>query len=82
MTWNYRFIRHKPYEDGAYTIQLHEVYYNDKGEPRSCTLHPVNVYAIMGETVGESEEESLKELRQMIVAAFDKPILDMSIFDR
>lgn len=81
--WNYRFIRHKKYSDDSYAIQLHEVYYGDDGQPTSCTLHPINVYSLVEDGNGqESESEQLQTLKEMIVAAFDKPVLDMSIFDR
>lgn len=79
--WNYRFIRHKKYSDGSYAIQLHEVYYDDDGQPTSCTLHPINVYSLV-ESEDDLEVEQLQTLKEMIVAAFDKPVLDMSIFER
>jgi hypothetical protein len=36
MTWNYRVIRHK---EGH--LALHEVYYNEAGQPRAYSQQPV-----------------------------------------
>lgn len=85
MSWNYRFIRHKKHHDGSYPIQLHEVYYDHEGNPASCTMNPVNIFTVIEtmETHGEDQDEAeeLAKLKEMIVAAFDKPVLDMELFE-
>jgi hypothetical protein len=61
MTWNYRVVESKG------VFQIHEVYYNDKGEITAMSEDPI---APAGETV-EELKNSLKYYRQ----AVKRPIL-------
>lgn len=66
MSWNHRVIR-KTFGDETY-FQIHEVYYDDQGKPKVCTVDSV---AAMGET-----PEILRSELIMMLAAYEKPILD------
>ena len=68
MHWNYRVLRH-----AAGWIAIHEVYYDDAGRPRSCTVEPVN---LSGDSVDELQS-SLK----LIERAFQDPVLDYEGFE-
>ncbi len=61
MTWNYRVV----VKDGQYNI--HEVYYNDKGEPEFFTEDPVG-------PSGESFKE-LKNDLEYFLEALSLPVL-------
>ena len=52
MSWNYRIIKRKVNEYTVYS--LHEVYYDEVGNPVSYTLNPVSFYA--------DEEEGIEEI--------------------
>mgnify|MGYP006926888790 FL=1 len=54
------------------SIGIHEVYYGEDGEPRSCTMSPVS-------PIGE-DVEGLKKDLEMMEQAFDKPVLDYEDF--
>lgn len=76
MTWNHRVLRHL---DGPRSQTLsgewyavHEVYYDDSGRARSCTVNPVA-------PIGETPEELLEELSRY-VAALGQPVLDYDSF--
>ncbi len=69
MTWNYRIIRHK---EGHFA--LHEVYYDDDGNPDGWTQDPITFVVDSDEgTAGliTSLEMALKDAR-------DRPVLDFS----
>jgi len=72
MSWNYRAIRH---HDGS--LAVHEVFYNEAGEPNSMTENPV--------TFSVSEDESIKDLATSLEQALNdirkKPIIEASYFD-
>ena len=65
--WNYRILR---YDSGE--VGIHEVYYDDKGNPENCTQDPVGI-------VGDDVEE-LRDVLAQYGEAFKKPILDFSFF--
>lgn len=69
MTWNYRVCIS---ESGSY--EIHEVYYDSLDRPEYRTEKRVSPY-------GESLTE-LKSEFEMMRAAFDKPTLTPSDFDR
>lgn len=74
MTWNYRVIRHSPrtpYDDE--TLAIHEVYYDDKGNPTSCTVDPTGI-------VGD-DLRSLRLSIAGVMRALQMPILEMKMFD-
>lgn len=62
MSWNYRLI-----EDSQGGYNIHEVYYNVKGEPYMWSLNPCLVY-------GETHAEVYSVL-SMMRKALDKPPL-------
>jgi len=63
MSWNYRIVE---YEHGA-GFGLHEVYYDDDGEPDAMSQHPAG---FVGETVDE-----LNEALTMAKRAAERPVL-------
>lgn len=71
MSWNYRIIRHIPEKGEAY-LAVHEVFYDDDGEPDGCTENPIQ---IIGEDLEAIQFQSMK-----IAESVDKPILDYQMF--
>lgn len=71
MTWNYRVLTTE--YQGVVEYSLHEVYYNEKGEPTSCTVEPVTPYSSEG-------LEDFKLSMQLMMYAFDKPVLKYEDF--
>lgn len=72
MSWNYRVIRTiDPNGDEYYGI--HEVYYDDEGNPVSCTENSVN-------PIGESVED-LSHTVIYMMRAFTEPVLEMRQFE-
>jgi hypothetical protein len=75
MSWNYRIIK----TDGEFKSMpwkywaIHEVYYDEAGNPTHCTKDPM--------TVGCDEGvETIRKVLEMMMLACDKPVLDMEIF--
>ena len=68
--WNYRLIRRQT-EFGE-EIAIHEVYYDEDGEPRSCSKEPVPV-------AGEDIEVFEKDV-DLMKQAFSKDVLDYESF--
>jgi hypothetical protein len=67
MSWNYQILHHvntgfEPY------YALHEVFYDDNGEPRSWTQDPIGV-------AGEDENEIIKTLELMLKDATTRSVL-------
>ena len=69
MTWNFRLIRHS---EGPAPLwyAVHEVFYNDAGEPFTMTEDPVDI-------TGESPAEVQKYLEMVQQDIRRLPILDM-----
>ena len=63
MTWNYRVVR----KGGEY-YGIHEVYYDDGGNPEMVTVEPVGA-------AGDTFDELVDDFTYML-RAFGKPILD------
>ncbi|MFA6049582.1 MAG: hypothetical protein WC761_00025 [Candidatus Paceibacterota bacterium] len=75
MTWNYRvLIKHLPAPDNTVWYAIHEVYYNEAGEPTMCSSEAM-------EPCGETLEELAADLKRM-AGALEKPVLDHAIFER
>lgn len=75
MSWNYRVLRQvERLADGREYVHfgIHEVYYDDLGEPSSCTASPC---APFGETLEEIRMDA-----KMILGAFDLPVLEYDSF--
>jgi len=67
-TWTYRMIR-----TAAGYVGIYEVYFDDQGAPRACTMNPVSV-------VGDTPEE-LKQSFERMQDAFKHDVLDMAVFE-
>ena len=72
--WNYRVIKtyYKDYKEWSYGV--HEVFYDKKGNPILVSVDEIGCHA-------GSLREIKKDLK-LYVAAFDKPVLDMKIFEK
>lgn len=68
MSWNYRIVKHV-LEDGEPYYGLHEVHYDDKGEPKNWTESA----ARFG---GDSAEEVQDALFMAIKDAFRYPVFE------
>ena len=68
MSWNYRVIKHAEEQ-----FSIHEVYYDEEGNPQSMTVNPVSAF---GETLEELKDDAL-----LISVALTKPVLDAKMFD-
>lgn len=83
MSWNYRVLhrlvpvpehmRAAVGRDHDETFAVHEVYYDEQGEPMSCSANPD---PIMAESLRE-----LQEVKMMMVAALRKPVLEWTLFE-
>jgi hypothetical protein len=74
MRWNYRVIRHTGVSAESAYFAIHEVFYDEKDEPASCTSKSIDV---SGETV-----EEMRSSLQRMLQALDKPILDYNMFEK
>ncbi|GAB4200718.1 MAG: hypothetical protein Tsb002_36970 [Wenzhouxiangellaceae bacterium] len=71
ITWNYRVIR---YDDGSH--RLHEVFYDEKGQPNSYTENAIDFVA----DAEEGLDGVIQSLEKALKDAGKYPILDMKIF--
>ena len=71
MTWNHRVICHNENPKEPW-YAIHEVFYDDDGNPESCTKEPIQ---IIQEDVGAIKWEVDK-----IRKALEKPVLDYEMF--
>jgi hypothetical protein len=60
--WNYRVIKRQDESFG-----IHEVYYDENGDPTMCTADPVTLY-------GDSVDEIVNDVNH-ILHALNKPVL-------
>lgn len=65
MIWNYRVMATE--YKGDIVLQVHEVYYNDKGVPSSYSDEP--------STIGGENIEEIKDIIQKLEEAANRPIL-------
>ena len=70
MTWNYRVV--KTDSSGTVGFAIHEVYYNEKGEPDGVTEDPTHPF-------GETWEEFQADLNSYNMAML-QPVLDYDMF--
>ncbi len=68
MIWNYRIVK---YIDGS-GWGLHEVFYNDNGEPSSMTAEPISFVAMPNDEPNMIRDD----LRDALEDATNYPILD------
>ena len=66
MTWNYRVVK-KTYM-GDTLFGIHEVYYDDDGNPDMVTVQPVG---IVGDDIHELRREYVYYLRALLRPALD-----------
>ena len=71
MSWNYRIIESK--EDGEIIRQIHEVFYDDDGNPE---MHGINPAIIIW-----NEDEEGGAILEMMNKAFDLPVLTEEDFE-
>lgn len=64
--WNYRLLRRQTEHGGQ--VAIHEVYYDENGDPRACTKEPVAIAA--------GEVDRLEEDMELMTEAFEKPVLN------
>lgn len=69
--WDYRLVRKERGDEEVTAV--HEVYYNTDGDPVSRTKMPM-------ELEGSCREDVMKRLVDM-KQAFDKPVLEDSLFE-
>jgi hypothetical protein len=72
-TWNYRVIRHHDKKTNVDFHTIHEVYYHGE-KPSMVSENPMHPF---GETV-----EELKKDMELFMKAFDKPVLDWTVFHK
>ena len=77
MSWNYRII--KTITNGVFGTEhisyaIHEVYYDKDGNPNACSQNAIAPY-------GEDSVDSLKADFELMKKAFEKPVLDMILFN-
>jgi len=65
MSWNWRLLAHEL--DGDVFFQIHEVYYDEFGNPNGYTQNPVSV--------GSETVEGVKWVLDEMVACLGKPTL-------
>lgn len=68
MTWNYRIIK---YRDNS-GFGLHEVFYDDEGEPWTMTECAVG----FGSTLEDGEGDIINALQMALEDAKERPVLD------
>ena len=64
--WNNRIIKHE--KDGATWYSVHEVFYNEDGSIYARTEDPITI-------VGETEEEAVEQVEQILRDIKDTPVL-------
>jgi len=72
MHWNFRIVKHKHKHGDYYAI--HEVFYNDKNKPRSCTKDPVDITS--------EEIKGIRWCLNKMRLALKKPVLDYDYFEK
>ena len=73
MSWNYRMIEHKNL-DGSSWFAIHEVYYDDNGNPKYCSEGPCSAH-------GEDIETLTTDMSYMM-QALKKPTLRYNDFSK
>lgn len=69
MTWNYRIVKLTNPENGKVGYAIHEAYYNDSGEIHNITQEAIAAF-------GETPEELITDLENMLEDAKAQPVLD------
>ena len=70
MSWNHRVVKNE--KDGEVFYAIHEVYYDDDGNPHSITENPIPAF-------GKDITEITHNLIHMM-SALTKPVLDYTMF--
>jgi hypothetical protein len=72
MSWNHRILAHKDGDD--WYFQIHEVYYDEKGQPSSYTEN--------GVSIGSENIEGISWVLDKMKECVNKPILSVDDFPR
>jgi len=72
MSWNYR-IAHRPKTDPLLGYQIHEIYYDDKGNVKFYSTNPVTAF-------GDIPDELYEDMCNMM-RAFDEEPLNLDHVD-
>ena len=72
MNWNHRVLRRKDPVHGDW-YGVHEVYYNDAGEPTMCTQEPASI-------CGESIPELCRQLDHISMCIHNTEVLEYEQF--
>jgi len=72
MHWNFRVLRHGKGKDVYYAI--HEVFYDDKGKPTSCTKNPIDV--------GSESPKAIKWMLRKMQLGSKSQVLAYESFER
>lgn len=83
-TWNYRVVYHAPSKytfgekefDREEYLAIHEVYYDEDGNPNSMTINPI----VIGDE-GKNSLASLKWVLENQLESIKKPILEYELED-
>jgi len=76
MTWNYRLVKtpRAKKEDDIFLYNIHEVYYNNKGEATAMTVEPVSPNNIDETDDKEARESIIRDLKMMLHDVEKHPI--------
>lgn len=70
MSWNYRVLKRETKEGEFFAV--HEVFYDDEGNPKKCTVEPVFPQG--------TSENDLERRIELYREALEKPILNYEDF--
>jgi len=74
--FNYRLLKHENQHGDWHAV--HEVFYNDSGEPVLCSVNPIEVRSPLD---SDEPKEDVENALQLIREALDKPIINYKYFD-
>ena len=71
MTWNYRIVKYSKRKNAEDWYGIHEVYYDNDGNPMGMTVEPVSFGGETSEGVIEALEMALKDAKEHSI--FEEP---------
>jgi hypothetical protein len=71
--WNYRIIKHSDGNPENDYYGIHEVFYNKRGKPNSCTKDVIDVLA--------EDIKGIKWVLSKMKLALGRPVIDFSYFE-
>jgi len=75
MSWNYRVI--KTTEGSSSHYYLHEVYYDDAGQPDGSTVEPVFVSGENVEEIRQVLTQMLRDIKQPVLEERDGKLIEV-----